>query len=280
MPVVVHGLRSDDGRRLNGVRGVVSAPVDTRSGRCTVRLDTAAAASAGCAPEASLRPSNLRPAAAPTEPTTADVAMPPPAPHPQLAYPASPPCHADHEVNLLLYRALRAAAEEADGALLVALHAQAQPVGAPLLFQLRRAPPFHPFRSASPESQPAPAHAPIQASPVPAHGPDVARCLNLAGRTPRLELVVADSSAAATALRQSLGAAWTVALLGCGIRARTRRVRLHRCACNPPLPTPRVCNACSSRRAPAHAPGAQTSQAGTPPAAALPCLVLPPHRTA
>ena len=45
----------------------------------------------------------------------------------------------------------------------------------------------------------------------------------LPGRTPWLELVVADSSAAAAALRDSLGATWAVAPLGYLNVIRTRR---------------------------------------------------------
>ena len=70
------------------------------------------------------------------------MATPEPEPPPQLAFPAAPPPRAsqDNDGNARLYRALRAAAEEDGGALLVALGAQARPADAPLVFQLRRAP--------------------------------------------------------------------------------------------------------------------------------------------
>ena len=143
------------------------------------------------------------------------MATPDPGPPPQLAFPAAPACHADHEGATRLYRALRAAAEEDGGALLVALGAQARPTDAPLVFQLRRTSPIVLLRvSPAPSGEAWPARVRSE------HRSPLLRNYALPGRAPRLELGVADSSAAAAALRDSLGAAWTVASLGYHMRSR------------------------------------------------------------
>ena len=142
------------------------------------------------------------------------MATPDPGPPPQLAFPAAPACHADHEGATRLYRALRVAAEEDGGALLVALGAQARPTDAPLVFQLRRTSPIVLLRVSPPRPERHGRRECALEHRSPCCG------ITLPGRAPRLELGVADSSAAAAALRDSLGAAWTVAPLGYHMRSR------------------------------------------------------------